>query len=129
MERVIEVKSGDEIEGSRKGVASAPEWQAGRQLAQPTCIWVTTAVRSGTRRAGRSTAKTDVFRRTTLATPTTTLPQLLTIDQLAEQLNVSVRHVRRLVAEKRVPYLKVGKFVRFDSAEISSWLDRSRVAG
>jgi excisionase family DNA binding protein len=64
-----------------------------------------------------------------LATPTTTLPQLLTIDQLAEQLNVSVRHVRRLVAEKRVPYLKVGKFVRFDSAEISSWLDRSRVAG
>lgn len=42
---------------------------------------------------------------------TGTLPQLLTIDQLAKQLNVTVRHVRRLVAEKRVPYLKVGKFV------------------
>jgi excisionase family DNA binding protein len=62
----------------------------------------------------------------TLAT-TSTLPQLLTIDQLAEQLNVSVRHVRRLVAERRVPYLKVGKFVRFDPTDIASWLERSRV--
>ena len=63
----------------------------------------------------------------TLAT-TGTPPQLLTIDQLAEQLNVSVRHVRRLVAERRLPYLKVGKFVRFDPAEVAAWLDRSRVA-
>jgi excisionase family DNA binding protein len=64
----------------------------------------------------------------TLAT-TSTLPQLLTIDQLAEQLDVSVRHVRRLIAERRVPYLKVGKFVRFDPAGIAEWLDRNRVAG
>jgi excisionase family DNA binding protein len=61
--------------------------------------------------------------------PTGTLPQLLTIDQLAEQLNVSIRHVRRLVAERRVPYLKVGKFVRFDPAEISTWLDLGRHPG
>ena len=57
---------------------------------------------------------------------TGTLPQLLTIDQLAERLGVSVRHVRRLVAERRVPYIKVGKFVRFDPAEIAGWLDRRR---
>jgi excisionase family DNA binding protein len=57
---------------------------------------------------------------------TPTLPQLLTIEQLAERLGVSIRHVRRLVAERRVPYLKVGKFVRFDPAEVSSWLDESR---
>jgi excisionase family DNA binding protein len=54
------------------------------------------------------------------------LPQLLAIDQLAERLGVSVRHVRRLVAEERVPYLKVGKFIRFDPAEISGWLDEAR---
>jgi excisionase family DNA binding protein len=30
--------------------------------------------------------------------------------------------VRRLVAEKRVPYLKVGKLVRFDPDEIKQWL-------
>ena len=60
---------------------------------------------------------------------TGTLPQLLTIDQLAERLGTSTRHVRRLVAERRVPYLKVGKFVRFDPAEVGEWLDRTRVAG
>ena len=60
---------------------------------------------------------------------TDTLPQLLSIDQLAERLGVTTRHIRRLIAEKRVPYLKVGKFVRFDPAEIGSWLDRSRVQG
>ena len=54
------------------------------------------------------------------------LPQLLTIDQLAERLGVSVRHIRRLVAERRVPYLKVGWLVRFDPAEITAWLDAAR---
>jgi len=54
------------------------------------------------------------------------LPQLLTIDQLAERLGVSIRHIRRLVAERRVPYLKVGWLVRFDPAEITAWLDDAR---
>ncbi len=58
---------------------------------------------------------------------TDTLPQLLTIDQLAEHLGITVRHVRRLIAERRVPYLKVGKLVRFDPAEIAGWLDEARV--
>jgi excisionase family DNA binding protein len=55
-----------------------------------------------------------------------TLPQLLTIDQLAERLGVSIRHIRWLVAERRVPYLKVGWLVRFDPAEITAWLDDAR---
>jgi len=54
------------------------------------------------------------------------LPQLLTIDQLAERLGVSIRHIRRLIAERRVPYLKVGWFIRFDPAEIAAWLDGAR---
>lgn len=58
-----------------------------------------------------------------------TLPQLLTIDQLAIQLGTSVRHVRRLVAERRVPYVKVGRWVRFDPAVIAEWLDQHRVDG
>jgi len=39
----------------------------------------------------------------------------------------SVRHVRRLVSERRIPYLKVGRFVRFDPAELATWLDERRV--
>jgi excisionase family DNA binding protein len=57
---------------------------------------------------------------------TDALPQLLTIDELAERLGVSIRRIRRLIAERRVPYLKVGWFIRFDPAEITAWLDGAR---
>ncbi|HTW06430.1 MAG TPA: helix-turn-helix domain-containing protein [Acidimicrobiales bacterium] len=54
------------------------------------------------------------------------IPQLLTMDELAERLGVTHRHVRRLVAERRVPFLRVGRFIRFDPAQISAWLDQGR---
>jgi excisionase family DNA binding protein len=47
---------------------------------------------------------------------------LLTIDALSSRLSTTHRHVRRLVAEKRVPYLKIGGLIRFDPAEIEDWL-------
>ena len=56
----------------------------------------------------------------------TTVPELIDIETLANRLSDSVRHVRRLVAERRIPYLKVGHFVRFDPAEIVQWLDNTR---
>jgi len=46
---------------------------------------------------------------------------LLDIHDVATRLNITVRHVRRLVAERRIPYLKVGKLVRFDPHEIKVW--------
>ncbi len=51
------------------------------------------------------------------------LPKLLTIDELAERLGVTHRHVRRLVTERRVPFLRVGRLIRFDPAKIVEWLD------
>ena len=48
---------------------------------------------------------------------------LLTIDQVAVRLGVSVRHVRRLVAERRIPYTKWGKLLRFESTAIEQWLE------
>lgn len=57
------------------------------------------------------------------------VPQLLTMNELAQLLGVTNRHVRRLVAERRVPFLKIGRFVRFDPAEISAWLDSRRTPG
>jgi excisionase family DNA binding protein len=62
-------------------------------------------------------------------TTTNPLPHLLTVDELAEHLGVNVRHIRRLIAERRVPYLKVGRLIRFDPADVASWLARSRVDG
>jgi len=54
------------------------------------------------------------------------LPHLLDVQGLAEHLGVDVRHIRRLVHERRVPYIKWGHLVRFDPAEIERWLDGHR---
>lgn len=59
--------------------------------------------------------------------PNPPLPRLLAIDELAIQLGTSVRHLRRLVAERRIPFVKLGGKLRFDSAEIARWLDQGRV--
>lgn len=55
------------------------------------------------------------------------LPRLLTIDTLAAHLDVTERFVRRLVEDNRVPYLKVGKFVRFHPDDINDWLANTRI--
>ena len=55
------------------------------------------------------------------------LPRLLAIDEVAEHLGVSVRHVRRLVFERRIPYIKWGHLLRFDPTEIQAWLSRSKI--
>jgi len=52
---------------------------------------------------------------------------LLTIDGVAETLGVTRRHVQRLVTERRIPFLKIGRFVRFDPAELNVWLEDQRV--
>ncbi len=57
------------------------------------------------------------------------LPRLLSIGQLAERLGTTPRHVRRLIAERRVPFVKVGRLVRFDPDDIAAWLDGRRVSG
>ena len=55
-----------------------------------------------------------------------TVPRLLDIDQLAQQLGITHRHIRRLIAERRIPHVKVGRLIRFDPDEISVWLDEHR---
>ena len=52
---------------------------------------------------------------------------LLNIDGAAERLSVSPRFVRKLVAERRIPFLKVGRLVRFDVTDLDHWLDSCRV--
>lgn len=52
-----------------------------------------------------------------------TSSRLLDIPTIAEQLNTSVRHIRRLVAEHRIPVVRVGRLIRFDPVDISEWLD------
>jgi excisionase family DNA binding protein len=56
------------------------------------------------------------------ASGSTQLPTLVDINEIADHLGVTVRHVRQLVAERRIPYVKWGKLLRFDPHEIASWL-------
>jgi len=54
------------------------------------------------------------------------LTPLLNITEVAEILGVDVRHVRRLVHERRIPFVKWGHLLRFDPIEIAAWIDESR---
>jgi excisionase family DNA binding protein len=53
--------------------------------------------------------------------------RLLKPQEAAERLNVSLRFIRRLCHERRLPYTKVGKFVRFDADELEAWITAQRV--
>ena len=55
------------------------------------------------------------------------LPPLLDINDVAVRLGVNTRHVRRLVTERRIPYIKWGHLLRFEPQQIQAWLDRSGV--
>ena len=52
---------------------------------------------------------------------------LLDIGGLAERLGVGDRFVRRLVNERRIPFLKIGRHVRFDVADVEAWIRDSRI--
>lgn len=54
------------------------------------------------------------------------LVRLLSIAEVADALGVDVRHVRRLVHERRIPYVKWGHLLRFDPADIAEWVDACR---
>lgn len=52
--------------------------------------------------------------------------RLLNIAEVADALGVEIRHIRRLVHERRIPYIKWGHLLRFDPIEIAAWVDRAR---
>lgn len=52
---------------------------------------------------------------------------LMDLPAVAERLGVNHRHIRRLVHERRIPYLKWGALLRFDPEEIDAWLEDARV--
>ena len=59
-------------------------------------------------------------------TTDTSARALIDLPAVAERLGVNQRHIRRLVAERRIPFLKWGHLLRFDPDEIEAWLDQAR---
>jgi excisionase family DNA binding protein len=51
----------------------------------------------------------------------------LRIAETATRLGVGERMVRRLVAERRIPFARVGRYIVFDPADVDSWIAGSKV--
>jgi excisionase family DNA binding protein len=47
---------------------------------------------------------------------------LLTVAQVADQLSVSEKTVRRLVAREELPAVRVGHAIRVDRAQLTHWV-------
>ena len=45
----------------------------------------------------------------------------------AEYLGITRRHLKELVARRAVPYVKVGRLVRFLPSDLDAWLADNRV--
>ncbi len=61
-----------------------------------------------------------------MSVPYDTNQQCIGISELSAWLSTSVRHIRRLISERRIPYHKVGGLIRFVPSEIEDWLDGNR---
>jgi excisionase family DNA binding protein len=61
------------------------------------------------------------------STPLRARGALLDVRACAEYIGTSERHVRRLVSERRIPFVKLGPGktarLRFDTAKLDAWLD------
>jgi excisionase family DNA binding protein len=53
--------------------------------------------------------------------------QLLTVDAAADRLSTSPRFIRRLIAERRIEFVRVGRHVRISEAALAEFIDVRRV--
>ena len=52
---------------------------------------------------------------------------LLSVEQAAERLGTSVRFVRRLVFQRRIAYVKLGRHVRIAGRDLDAFIAARRV--
>ena len=56
-----------------------------------------------------------------------TVDELLTVAQAGDYLRTGERFVRRLVAERRISYVKLGKYVRLQRSTLDAFIEAGRV--
>ncbi|WP_448612211.1 helix-turn-helix domain-containing protein [Geodermatophilus sp. URMC 60] len=52
---------------------------------------------------------------------------LLTVAQAGEYLGTGERFIRRLITERRIAYVKIGKYVRLERSTLEAFVDAGRV--
>jgi excisionase family DNA binding protein len=55
------------------------------------------------------------------------MERLLTVDEAAERLGTSTRFIRRLIAERRIAYTKLGRHVRIAGGDLDAYVASGRV--
>ncbi|MGA5115646.1 excisionase family DNA-binding protein [Streptomyces pseudogriseolus] len=55
------------------------------------------------------------------------MDRLLTVEQVAELLGTTVRFPRRLIEERRIEYVKVGRHVRIRESAVRALIDANTV--
>ncbi len=54
-------------------------------------------------------------------------PALLTVTQAAERLNTGERFIRRLIDERRIEFVRVGRKIRIPADALEAFIDAGRV--
>ena len=52
---------------------------------------------------------------------------LIDVPTLAERIGILVSFVRKLVDQRRIPFVRIGRLIRFDPDEVDAWLASNRV--
>ncbi|MFD4240177.1 excisionase family DNA-binding protein [Streptomyces sp. NPDC058525] len=65
---------------------------------------------------------------TSVAKGANTADRLLTVDEAAERLGTGVRFIRRLISERRIEYVKLGKHVRIADSVLTAYVAVRTVA-
>ncbi len=53
--------------------------------------------------------------------------RLLDINDAADRLGTTERHMRALIADRKIDYIKVGRLVRFDPSALDTWIEANTI--
>jgi excisionase family DNA binding protein len=53
--------------------------------------------------------------------------QILNVKDAAEFVGLKPATIYALVSARRIPFLKIGRAVRFDSQDLTAWLESKRI--
>lgn len=60
--------------------------------------------------------------------PSSPRNRLLNVYELSQQLGVQLKTIYAWVNQKKIPYIKVGRLVKFDQKDIDGWIESRKVA-
>ena len=52
----------------------------------------------------------------------------LTKEELARTVGISISYINKLISHGKIPYIKIGRSIRFLEADIQLWLQKRRMA-